>query len=330
VILPFRDAGATIDAALCGLLAQADAAREVLAIDDGSTDSGTLRVHTWAQRDPRVRLLANHGRGLVSALNLGLAAATGSLLARMDADDISHPERLTRQREYLLAHAEVDVLGCQVRAFVEGGAIGEGLARYVSWQNALLTPSDHARARFVESPLCHPSIVVRRTLVERIGGYRELCGPEDYELFLRALAHGAQLAKLPEVLLSWRHHSDQATFIDRRYGPAGFRSVKAPYLAQVIAEARRPRLVIWGAGATGKRLARELTRNGVRSDLFIDIDPRKIGGSAQGAPVVGKEQLDASRDLVVVAVATRGARELIGPQLSLRGFVDGESAWFAS
>ena len=330
VILPFRDAAATIDAALSGLLAQADAAREVLAIDDGSTDSGALRVLTWAQRDPRVRLLANHGRGLVCALNLGLTTATGSLLARMDADDICHPERLTRQREYLLAHAEVDLLGCQVRAFVEGGAIGEGLARYVSWQNALLTPSDHARARFVESPLCHPSIVLRRTLYERIGGYRELAGPEDYELFLRALAHGAQLAKLPEVLLSWRHHADQATFIDARYGAAGFRSVKAPYLARVIADARRARLVVWGAGATGKRLARELRLHGARCELFIDIDPRKIGQQAQGALVRSVEALDATRDLVVVAVATRGAREVIGPQLSARGFVDGETAWFAS
>jgi glycosyltransferase involved in cell wall biosynthesis len=329
VILPFRDAAATIDAALSGLLAQADAAREVIAIDDGSTDSGALHVRAWAARDARVRLLHNHGRGLIAALNMGLSAATGALLARMDADDISHPERLTRQREYLRAHAEVDVLGCQVHAFVEGGALGEGLERYVAWQNALLTPDDHAHARFIESPLCHPSIVVRRTLIDHIGGYRELDGPEDYELFLRAVAHGARLAKLPEVLLSWRHHDNRATFRDARYGLAAFRTVKAPYLARVIAEAGR-RLVIWGAGATGKRLARALRQHGARSELFIDIDPQKIGRTAQGAPVASVDALDASRDLVVVAVATRGARTLIAPQLEARGFVEGTSAWFAS
>jgi antitoxin (DNA-binding transcriptional repressor) of toxin-antitoxin stability system len=327
VILPFRDAATTIDAALSGLLAQADAGREVIA-----TDSGALRVRTWAARDPRVRLLHNHGRGLISALNMGIAAGSGALFARMDADDISHPERLTRQREYLLTHPEVDVLGCQVRAFVDEGASapGEGLVRYVDWQNALLTPQQHAHAQFIESPLCHPSIIVRRTLLERIGGYREQGGPEDYELFLRALAHGARLAKLPEVLLAWRHHSARATFRDARYDLAGFRAVKAPYLARVIAQAGRARLVIWGAGATGKRLARALRGHGARSELFIDIDPRKLGQTAQGAPVADVEALDPARDLVIVAVATRGARALIAPQLSARGFVDGETTWFAS
>jgi hypothetical protein len=259
-----------------------------------------------------------------------MSAASGALLARMDADDICHPERLTRQREYLRTHAEVDVLGCRVHAFVDGGSLGEGLERYVAWQNALLTPEDHAHARFIESPLCHPSVVLRRALIERIGGYREQDGPEDYELFLRAVAHGARLAKLPEVLLSWRHHADRATFRDARYGLAGFRAVKAPHLARVIRDARRPRLVMWGAGATGKRLARALREHGAVCDLFIDIDPRKLGQTAQGAPVADVAALDAARDLVIVAVATRGARALIAPQLAARGFVEGESAWFAS
>jgi hypothetical protein len=248
----------------------------------------------------------------------------------MDADDICHPERLTRQREYLLAHAEVDVLGCRVRAFADGSAPGEGLQHYLAWQNDLLTPDEHAHARFIESPLCHPSIVVRRSLLERIGGYREQDGPEDYELFLRAVSHGGRLAKLPEVLLSWRQHAGQTTFRDPRYRLAAFRTVKSPYLAQVIADARRTRLVMWGAGATGKRLARALLACGQRVDLFVDIDPRKIGRTAQGAPVVGVEALDAARDLVIVAVAARGAREVIAPQLANRGFVEGQTAWFAS
>jgi glycosyltransferase involved in cell wall biosynthesis len=332
VIMPFRDAGETIDAALSGLLAQADRAREVLAIDDGSTDSGPLRVRTWAGRDARVRLLTNHGRGLVSSLNLGLVAARGELVARMDADDITHPERLSRQRAHLLRHPELAVLGTCVRAVGQqpGDAVGEGLARYVAWQNTLLTPHDHALARFIESPLCHPSIMARRSLLAALGGYRELDGPEDYELFLRISSRGHQLAKLPEVLLDWRHRAGRATFADARYGRDRFRQVKAPYLAEVIMRAARERVVLWGAGRTGRRLARALALHGVRVALFIDVDPQKLGRSAQGAPIAGVDELDARRDLVVVAVGARGARALIRPQLSARGFVEGESAWFAS
>lgn len=331
VILPFRDAGATIDDALAGLLAQRDDALEVLAIDDGSTDSGPGRVRTWAARDARVQRLESAGRGLVAALNLGLSRARGALIARMDADDIAHPERLARQRDHLLTHPELSVLGTRVEAFVDGGeSVGEGLARYVAWQNELLSPDEHARARFIESPLCHPSIMIRRDALVRAGGYRDLDGPEDYELFLRLIEQGHALAKLPQVLLSWRHRTGRATFGDPRYALARFRAVKAPYLASAVARAARRRTVIWGAGPTGRRLARALAAHGVRPELFVDIDPRKVGRTAQGAPIATADALDPDGDVVIAAVGARGARARIGEALSARGFRDGVSAWFAS
>ncbi|MET0284922.1 MAG: glycosyltransferase [Polyangiales bacterium] len=323
VVLPFRDAGATLDEALSGLLAEDDPAREVLAIDDGSTDSGRSRVQAWSARDPRLRLLDGGGRGLVHALNLGLAEAHGALIARMDADDIAHPRRLSRQRDHLCAHPTIGVLGCQVRAV---GA-GEGLLRYVDWQNSLLTPAQHANARFIESPLCHPTIVVRRTVFEDVGGYRDFDGPEDYELFLRCIQRGHALAKLPEVLLDWRHRAQRATFHDTRYTLAKQRAAKAPYLADVV---RGAEVVQWGAGKTGRQLARQLRAHDVRPALFIDIDPRRVGSTMQGVPIVSASELDARRHVVIAAVGARGAREVIRPQLQERGFVEGVNAWFAS
>lgn len=329
VILPFRNAAATIDAALSGLLAESDPAREVIAIDDGSSDGGALRVQTWAARDPRVKLITSGGVGLVQALERGVRSARGALIARMDADDLSHRARLSRQRAHLEAHPELAVLGTAVEAFVDQGELGEGMQRYVAWQNAILTPEEHALARFIESPLCHPSIMMRRDALLSVGGYRELDGPEDYELFLRFSAHGYQLAKLPETLLSWRHHRGRATFADGRYALDKFRAVKAPHLARVLLQRAR-RLVVWGAGPTGRRLARALAHHGATASLFVDIDPRKLGRTAQGAPIREPSALDASRDQVVVAVGARGARALIEPELRARGFVEGESAWFAS
>ncbi len=330
VILPFRDAAATLDAALSGLLARADPALEVIAIDDASVDGGAARVRSWAARDPRVRLIAGQGRGLVAALTLAVSRTRGALIARMDADDLSHPERIARQREHLLARPRVAALGTRVRAFVEGGALGQGLLRYVDWQNGLLTPEDHERERFVESPLCHPSIMLRRSCFARVGGYREFDGPEDYELFLRLVEQGYALEKLPDVLLSWRHHARRATFGDARYGLDKFRDIKAPYLAAAARRARRARSVLWGAGQTGRRLARALARHGLRIECFIDIDPHKLGRSAQGAPICTMDALDARQDVVIVAVGARGARALIRPELVARGFREGENAWFAA
>ena len=331
VILPFRDAAETLDAALSGLLAEDDASREVLAVDDGSTDSGPERVRTWARRDPRVRLLANEGRGLVAALRRGLMASAGALIARMDADDVAHPARLARQRAHLLTHPEIAVLGTRVRAFTSSGApVGEGLSRYVAWQNALVTPEEHALARFVESPLCHPSIMLRRAVLVAEGGYRAFDGPEDYELFLRLVERGHKLAKLPEELLAWRHRDGRATFDDARYGLDKFRATKAPYLARVLTASAPREIVLWGAGPTGRRLARALAAHGALPVRFVDIDPAKVGRTAQGAPIVTPDALDPARDVVVAAVGARGARALIAEALRRRGFREGESAWLAA
>lgn len=330
VLLPFRNAGATLEASLQGILACADPALEVLAVDDGSSDGGPHLVRSWAQREPRLRLLHTGGVGLVAALNFGLAQARGGLVARMDGDDLCHPERLERQRAALLARPELALVGCRVEAFAEAGAVGEGLRLYVAWQNQLLTPEDHRRELFIESPLCHPSIMVRRDALASVGDYQETGGPEDYELLLRLDRAGYALAKLPETLLSWRHGAGRATFSDPRYSLPRMREAKAPFLAQRLASIVKPRKVLWGAGPTGKRLARALARHGFHVDCFVDVDPRKLRAHSAGRTIMPPDGLDPRTDLVVAAVGARGGRALIRADLTARGFVEGLDAYFAA
>jgi glycosyltransferase involved in cell wall biosynthesis len=277
-----------------------------------------------------VRLLRAEGRGLPAALQTGLSGARGGLIARMDADDVSHPERLARQRAFLLERPEVSVVGTRVRAFCDEGAVGAGLQRYVAWQNALISPADHRRELFVESPLCHPSIMLRRDALSAMDGYRAHDGPEDYDLFLRLDRAGHQLAKLPEELLSWRHRAGRATFSDPRYSLARMRTLKAPFLAARVAASDRARRVLWGAGPTGRRLARELRAQGLDLHAFVDIDPNKIGRVAQGVPIVAASALSPGRDFVIGAVGAEGARALIRADLIAREFVEGEDCLFAA
>jgi glycosyltransferase involved in cell wall biosynthesis len=329
VVLPFRNASSTIDAALSGLTL-GDEALEVLCIDDGSVDGGAIRVRDWATKDPRVRLIQGEGRGLAVALQQGVDHARGGLLARMDADDLSLPGRLAEQRRFLEQNPEVALVGTRVEAFCDGGTTGEGLERYVAWQNSLLTAEDHRREMFVESPLCHPSIMLRRSAMLAVGGYRALPLPEDYDLFLRLDQQGHAMCKLPGVFLRWRHRPGRATFSDPRYSLDSMREAKAPFLAVRIGQCRKPRKVLWGAGPTGKRMARALERSGIHFDLFIDVDPDKIGRTARGRPIASMDALDAETDLVVAAVGARGARELIRPALAARGFREGDDYWFAA
>ncbi len=317
VLLPFRDAAATIEAAVADILAQQDVELELIAIDDGSEDDSAARVAAF--RDPRVRISSAAGGGLARALELGRREARGAWIARMDADDRCSHRRLATQLAALEAAPRVAAIGCRVRAFPED-IVGEGLRAYIDWQNSLLTPGEHRRDLFVEAPLCHPSVLLRRDAIAAVGGWREEGWPEDYALWLRLSAAGWDLAKVDEELFSWRHSGGRATFSDPRYALDRFRALRATFLAPALAG--RP-LSIWGAGRTGKRLARELERHGVRAARFVDIDPAKVGRRARGAPVVGPDAIAPTDGVLVVAVGARGARAIVRARLEARGFVEG-------
>lgn len=328
VLLPYRDAAATIDEAVDGILGETsvDVDLELVAIDDGSRDDGAARIAALAARHRPVRPVTaappGASVGVAAALMRGLAVARAPLIGRMDADDVSLPGRLVQQLAALAAAPEVAVLGARVEAF-PASIVGAGLQRYVVWQNSLLTPADHRRELFVESPLCHPSVILRRSALDAVGGWRDGAFPEDYDLWLRLDQAGFGLAKLPEVLLRWRHREGRATYTDPRYAPERFPHVKAGPLAHRLRTLGRP-FVMWGAGPTGKRLARALEAHDVRPAAFVDIDPRKLGGRARGVAVRDSGTLVVGVETVVVAVGAEGARALIREQLIGRGFIEGE------
>jgi glycosyltransferase involved in cell wall biosynthesis len=119
VLLPFRDAAASLPECLASISAQTWRDFEILCVDDGSTDGGASAIACQAEREPRIRLLRSPGHGLVAALNFGLHQARAPLIARMDADDLMHPRRLALQRTAMLADAGLTVLGSRVTAFPE-------------------------------------------------------------------------------------------------------------------------------------------------------------------------------------------------------------------
>jgi glycosyltransferase involved in cell wall biosynthesis len=335
VLLPYREAGETVEEAIGSVLEERGVDLEVIAINDGSRDDGpekVARLSRGAGAGGRVVMIEGEGRGIAAALTRGLSVARGAFIARMDADDISLPMRIERSLEVFMSDDRLGVVGTRVEAFPEE-AVGEGMRRYVAWQNALVTPEDHAREIFIESPLCHPSVTIRRRALDEAGGFRDGPWPEDYDLWLRLDARGFLLAKVPEVRLRWRHRAGRATFSDPRYALARFIEAKGHYLAprlrvmRALGDGGAPSLeralAVWGAGKTGRRVARAMAMGGATPDLFVDIDPRKIGRTAQGAPIVPPSHLERGRHTVVVAVGARGARDLIREHLDAAGFKEG-------
>jgi glycosyltransferase involved in cell wall biosynthesis len=322
VLLPARDAADTLPECLDSLAAQSLRDHEVVAVDDGSADGTASVLAAAARRDPRLRHLRTPPRGIVAALETALGAARAPLVARMDADDVAHPDRLARQARRLAEDARTDVLGSRVRLF-GGGMPGGGMAAYVDWLNGLLDHDAIVRDLFVESPLVHPSVMMRTADLRALGGYRAFDGPEDYDLWLRAHARGLRFGKDPEVLLHWRDGRGRLTRRDPRYAPARFQEVKLAALERGPLRGGRP-VVVWGAGPVGKGWARALFARGHRVAAFVEVDPRKLGRVVHGAPVVpvaGGARYPGA--LHLAAVGRPGARERIRAAAAHLGLADG-------
>lgn len=285
MLLPVRDARSTLPDCLRSLRAQALAAHEVVAVDDGSTDGSEALLAQWAASDPRVRVVRQPALGLVPALNRGLHEVRAPLVARMDADDVADPRRLQLQVEALAADASLTAIGSRVRVLADPGARNHGMRAYVDWQNGLLTHDQVARDLYIESPLVHPSVTMRADALRALSGYRAFDGPEDYDLWLRGFAAGWRFAKHPEPLLDWRDRAGRLTRTDRRYGEDRFRALKAESLVRSHLGGGRA-VVLWGAGPIGKAWSKELRARGVRLAAFVEVDPAKIGQVVHGAPVV--------------------------------------------
>lgn len=325
VVMPVRNGGAALAAAIASIRAQTWRDWELIAIDDGSTDDTRARLNAAAGTDPRIRVLRPGPVGLVAALNLGLAAARGRFIARMDADDVSHPDRLAEQVAFLAApeNAAIGLVGCLVDF---GGAVdrANGFALHVAWLNSLVTADEISRSRFVESPLAHPSVVFRRELVSQFGGYEAGDFPEDYELWLRWLAAGVKMAKVPRGLLTWNDPPGRMSRTDSRYDPDAFYRVKAPWIARAVRDTGR--VFVWGAGRHTRKRAAHLGQHGLRIAGYIDVDAKKIspalGGT--GLPVLSYTALPPPGEIVVLSyVSSRGAREFNRGELLARGYVEG-------
>ncbi|MEZ4215468.1 MAG: glycosyltransferase [Myxococcota bacterium] len=288
VLLPVRDAAATLGACLRSVARQTEPDLECIVVDDASRDASRDVAHRAARADARFRVVDGPGRGIAAALEAGLAHCRADVVARMDADDWMHRDRLRAQCDALDADASLDGVGCHVRIFPRG-ALADGRLRYERWLASLRTPDDVARDAFVECPLAHPTWALRRATFERFP-YRDVPFPEDYDLLLRALGAGARLGVVPRRLVGWRDGPARLSRTDARYAIAAFTECKAWHLARGFL-AGGDDYVLWGHGATGRALARALARHGKHPSAIVELHPRRIGREIAGAPVVPPEAL---------------------------------------
>jgi cellulose synthase/poly-beta-1,6-N-acetylglucosamine synthase-like glycosyltransferase len=270
VIMPVRNGGPYLEAAVESILRQTLINFELILVDDSSDDGAIQKLPA---KDPRLMLLANSGRGVSSAFNTGLASARGAFIARMDADDIALPDRLEQQVQYLQERPGIDICGACVEIFTDGD-LGGGNRRYQDWLNSCRTPELIHREIFIESPIPNPTALFRRAVLDALGGYHDPPWPEDYDLYLRADAAGMKMAKPDRILLRWREHGQSLTRTDERYALSRFQAAKAHYLAGERLSGMGT-VVIWGAGPSGRQMHDLLAQEGISVKGFLEVHPRR-------------------------------------------------------
>ncbi|MDT8281772.1 MAG: glycosyltransferase [Gammaproteobacteria bacterium] len=322
VLMPVCNAAHTLHECLDSIFKQSLQNFEVIAVDDFSGDTSITVMQSY--NDSRLVIIENKNKGIVSALNTGLAFCRSNYVARMDADDVMHEQRLQKQFELLRDNSEITLCATQAIKFPQD-KIQAGYIEYMRWQNACLSMDDIQNQIYIESPFAHPSVMFRRNRVIEAGAYLDGDFPEDYELWLRMFQRGYKMVKLEQELMYWRESDSRLSRNCSRYSDAAFERLRANYLAKDPRLTGR-RIVIWGAGRKTRQRVQLLIDQGISPVAWIDIDSRKIGLEYQGARTFWPDWLlqHEEKPFVLNYVRNHGAREKCRLYLDQAGYVMGQ------
>jgi glycosyltransferase involved in cell wall biosynthesis len=197
VVMPAYNAATHLDEAVSSILGQTFRDFEFIIINDGSTDATASILKRYAEIDSRIQVYHQENQGMISALNRGCRLARGQYIARMDADDVSLPHRFERQLEYIERHPQIGILGTWICRLENEGSV---MRTWCPPTNSRILKWTH----FFGVGMCHPSVLMRREVIEKVNFYRpDAVLADDWDLWLRASAI-TEFGNVPEVLLKYR------------------------------------------------------------------------------------------------------------------------------
>jgi hypothetical protein len=200
------------------------------------------------------------------------------------------------------------VIDGKISLFADTGEPPEGMLKWADWLNGLGAEGWFAQ-RLIDTPVCHPAVLMRRQAVLDVGGYLEGDFPEDFDLWLRMISAGWRFVRVEgEPVVDVRDRPERLTRSDPRYRREAFDRVRREHLTNTLLRDVGP-VAVWGAGNTGRRWIRWLLQRGHAVTI---VDPYQVGRQCQDHAVLSPEMLSESEVArLIVAVAARGARPVI-------------------
>ncbi|WP_291871570.1 glycosyltransferase family 2 protein [Maribacter sp.] len=274
ILIPVKNTEAFLEECLDSILQQDYKNWEVLAIDDGSTDSSATILKSYAEVDSRIQVFTNSGSGIIDALRLAYAKSNGNFITRMDSDDIMPSNKLSTMVDSLVEKGTGYLATGKVLYFAKEG-ISNGYARYESWLNSLTEKGDNFKEIYKECVIPSPCWMAHKEDFDSSGAFFSSRYPEDYDLAFRFYENGLKVIPCDTILHHWRDYSYRTSRTSEHYAANYFIDLKMHYFLQLDFNPNRP-LALWGAGNKGKEIAKILNKKNVPFTWHCD-NPKKIG-----------------------------------------------------
>jgi len=323
VILPFFNAEKTLERSIQSILSQSFTDFECILINNNSTDNSKNIAIKFVDSDNRFKLIHEKKQGVMFASNVGWEASKGEYIARMDADDWSHPERLKMQYEFLEINPEYGVVASLAK-HVGHSEFTVGMERFVEWSNSITSYKEILNNRFIELPIVNPTTMWRREVAQKYGMYLSGNFPEDYEMWLRWLDKGVKISKINKILLNWHDSDERLTRTDVIYSDNSFYKTKTKYLARWLEKHNpfHPKVAVWGASKISRRRAKLLESYGIEICCYIDT---KRGRQLDHEVHYYQDIPSPEEIFVLTYIKQVEAREEIREFLPQRGFTEGKN-----
>ena len=324
IIFPVKDTAKYLPACLDSILGQSYTNWELFAVDDFSHDNSLEVLHTYVEKDSRIKVFQAKTPKLIPVLKQAYSLSKGEFITRMDSDDIMPKNKL----ELMVNAAEKGcVITGKVAYFTDEGELGEGFKNYAAWLNNLADNNSHWQEIYQECVIPSQCWMLYREDFDTIGAFNSENYPEDYDLCFRMYKHGLKVKPIKEILNFWRDRKDRISRTLEEYKDNRFLKLKMRYFMEITQNKKAP-TVLWGAGRNGKDVAKLLIENQQEFSWLCDNE-NKVGKDIYGVILEDATQIKAIENAqIIVAVALPEEKQKIKVQLDRLGKKLGEDYWF--
>jgi glycosyltransferase involved in cell wall biosynthesis len=315
----FKNEAKYLGETISSILAQTELGFELIAVDDNSEDESVQILKKYAEQDSRIRIFSNQGNGIIDALKTGYAATTGKLITRHDADDLMPVYKLAALKEILVQNGAGHIATGLVKYFSDND-LAEGFIKYADWLNDLCKTSSHAKNVFKECVIASPNWMAYKKDLESINAFQDEVYPEDYNLVFKMIEKNLKIVCSDKITHLWRDHPARASRTLEQYKDQKYYALKVKFFIKFYG---KKNIILWGAGPSGKGLAKELIAQKV-CFRWVTNNKNKIGRSIYDVDVESFECLKNTNGKVLISVTQRDSLE------EIKGFLDGNKIcdWF--